>query len=847
MYTQAILPTRILSIAIPLLFLAARAGAQLPAFPGADGVGQYATGGRGGVVYHVTLLDKNYSDSRAGTLRYGLDDANFTTKVRTIVFDIGGVFWLGRAYTDSNGWNATYSRYNFPANVTIAGQTAPGPVYIMGGVSKPSKTNVIIRNISFAPGYGVQGFQENPSLPPTRPIPTSFVFDAMDISGQNIMIDHVSVFYATDEAISCNELANNLTIQYCNSSQGQNYNGHAYGHLLQAGSNYKISLLNCLDAHQKSRIPRVGSEVGTGAWNDFRNNVFYNWFGNGGYAGATQYSFNNFIQNFYLAGPGGDASYTNAADGSTVIFDGDSATYTKAFVDGNRKDINKDGDPNNDTATTASSSSSTSYDFRSVNVQSSAYDVNIGVTLDARSALTNVLRHVGARWWERDYDFALDNTNAINTLDERIIRETWTGTGQIMAWADDPFNSDPTEGVEWRSLLALRADPTTGAAPYNRGAGWDTDGDGMPDYWELEHGLNPNVANNNGDFDSDGYTDLEEYLNDVAAWPAPGEIYFTGATNNRYAQIYNWQVNGVSVNITNLGMVTTSSKWQPSRYDTGIISNATVVVDAVGQRAGTLRLRDSGALNLTAGWLKVSNTVEIATAGTAAVNLSGGWLRVGTLAMGAGSGSFNFTGGTLSADVVSFDLVDQGGVISPGESVGQTHVVGNLTLQSGSSVWMELGGTGTGGSDLIVVDGNLGLGGTLNVTNVAGFGPGTYTLMTYGGTLSGTLTLGAKPAGYNYTINTGTTGQVRLVVVDPSAVVEPPEFDSVQLVGTNLVVGGSGPTNGTYYVLSTTNLAMPLSQWTAVATNMCDAAGQFSFTNSMDSDKLQNFYRLQVP
>jgi hypothetical protein len=847
MHTQAIPFAPVLSVAIPVLLLAVRVSAQLPAFPGADGAGQYATGGRGGVVYHVTTLDRNYSDSRPGTLRYGLDDLNFTNKVRTIVFDIGGAFWLGRANTDSNGWDASSSRYNFPANVTIAGQTAPGPVYIMGGVSKPSKTNLIIRNISFAPGYGVRGFQENPSLPPTGILPTSYVYDAMDISGQNIMIDHASVFYATDEAISCNELANHLTIQYCNSSQGQNYNGHAYGHLLQAGSNCKISLLNCLDAHQKSRIPRVGSEVGTGAWNDFRNNVFYNWLGNGGYAGASQYSFNNFIQNFYLAGPGGDASYTNAAAGSTNIFDGASATYTKVYADGNRKDINNDGDSYDDVATTASSSSSTAYDFRSVDVQTAAYDVNIGVTLSARSALTNVLRYVGARWWERDYDFTLDNTNAINTPDERIIRETWTGTGRIMAWADDPFNSDPSEGVEWRSLLALRADPATGAAPYNRGAGWDTDGDGIPDYWELEHGLNPNVANNNGDFDSDGYTDLEEYLNDVAVWPAPGEVYFTGATNNRYALIYNWQVRGASVNITNLGVVTTASRWQPSRYDTGIISNATVVVDAVGQRAGTLRLRDNGVLNLSSGWLKASNTVEIATAGSGTLNLSGGRLRVGTLAMGGGSGVFNFTGGTLSADVVSFNMADQGGEISPGEGVGQAHVTGNLTLGGGSSVAMELGGSGAGQSDLIMVDGNLGLGGTLNVTNVAGFGPGTYTLMTYGGTLSGTLIIGARPAGYNYTIDTSTPGQVRLVVVDPSAVVEPPEFESVQLVGTNLVVGGSGPTNGVYYVLTTTNLSLPMSQWPAEATNVCDGAGRFSITNAVEAGKPQKFFRLQLP
>jgi hypothetical protein len=201
----------------------------------------------------------------------------------------------------------------------------------------------------------------------------------------------------------------------------------------------------------------------------------------------------------------------------------------------------------------------------------------------------------------------------------------------------------------------------------------------------------------------------------------------------------------------------------------------------------------------------------------------------------------------LSADVVAFSLLNQGGVISPGASPGQTHVLGNLTLQGGSSLWMELGGTGFGQSDLLVVDGDLALGGTLNLTNVAGFGPGTYTLMTYGGARSGTLAIGSKPSGYNYEINTGTAGQVRLVVTDPSAVVVPPEFDTVQWVGGSLVVGGTGPTNGTYYVLSATNLALPLSQWTALATNTCDAAGRFTFTNTPASGQPRNFYLLRLP
>jgi hypothetical protein len=320
--------------------------------------------------------------------------------------------------------------------------------------------------------------------------------------------------------------------------------------------------------------------------------------------------------------------------GGTGIFSGADASATRAFVSGNLKDTNKDGDPND--------TSSADGDYSSISAQSAAYNVNIGVTLSAPNAFTNVLRYVGSRWWERPYVFSLGNTNAIVTndvaayIDERLIRETVTGTGQIIAWADDPFNDDPAEGVEWRSLLALRADINTSAAPYNRSPGWDTDGDGIPDYWEIEHGLDPNVPNSNGDFDNDGYTDLEEYLNDIAAWPAPGNIIFTAATNNRYAQIFNWKVDGVSLNISGLGTVTTSSPWQPSRYDTAIISNATANVDAVGQHAGILRLATNAALNITAGWLKVADSLVISTGCTATVQFSGR-LEAGTNAMNAGT------------------------------------------------------------------------------------------------------------------------------------------------------------------------------------------------------------------
>ncbi|HKI69341.1 MAG TPA: hypothetical protein VKA67_07125, partial [Verrucomicrobiae bacterium] len=149
--------------------------------------------------------------------------------------------------------------------------------------------------------------------------------------------------------------------------------------------------------------------------------------------------------------------------------------------------------------------------------------------------------------------------------------------------------------------------------------------------------------------------------------------------------------------------------------------------------------------------------------------------------------------------------------------------------------------TNTGLSDTIIVDGNLNLGGTLNVTNLAGFGPGTYTLITCGGSLNGSLTIGSTPPGYSYTVDTGTPGQVNLVVVPL------PAFQSIKLDNGDVVISGTGPTNQTFHLLESTDLTLPLNSWTSVATNTFDATGNFSITNLIDSGGPKIFYQLLLP
>ncbi len=735
-----------------LLFSAGFCGATLsawaqsvPSFSGADGAGANATGGRGGLVYHVTRLDGNEINANSpgrgnvpGSLAYGVNDNNFkvngVVQPRTIIFDVGGTFWLGQktptgGLPPTEGWD-TQDPLSIGSNITIAGQTAPGGVYIMGGGLKVNGTNSIIRNVTIAPGYGTR------ALNSTTGYADSYVYDGMNIATTNAMIDHVTIVFATDEALSADERASNVTVQYSNISQGQNYpqadaenpgtySGHALGSLLQAGSNAPISIHHNLYAHQKGRLPRVGTETskltvsGVGAFNDFRNNVFYNWLGTSGSGASGQPSANNFVGNFWRAGPGGDdVSGTNIvnASGGTSIFSGSNSTGTKVYHTSNLKDTNKDGDANDGVALSNS-------DFGSSSFQANpqwymGIPTYNGVTDTATIAYNRVLSYAGANWNSRD------------AIDTRIFNETATGTGKIMA-----FN-DPTHGTEWNALLNLR--PASlggigGVGTYSRDVNWDTDTDGMPDSWEVMHGLQPAVVDNNGDFDADGFTNLDEYINEISEWPAPQPVVFNAATNSRFAQITNWDVNPDA---------SIDSVWQPSKYDTAQIKSGTAVVDSVGQHARILQVAptagNNATLSISGGWIDIAQKLEVGAAGSGVVehasglvvtpevvlggavgasgvfNLSGGDLSTVLLRKGDNGGVFNFTGGVLHADTVAFDLVNEGGTLAPGHSLGTTQILGDLTLNDGT-LEIEIGGAAFGQYDRVEVEGSAILGGALSI------------------------------------------------------------------------------------------------------------------------------------
>ena len=239
------------------------------AFPGAEGFGRFATGGRGGDVYHVT----NLSDFGIGSLRYGIQTAQGP---RTIVFDVSGTIMLNSSLSVDK------------PNITIAGQTAPGDgITLGGGCLKVSDDHLIIRYIRVRLGDQSGGDDDAVSV----------------TSGSNIILDHISASWSVDETFSNqSESVDSITVQWCMITESLRYShhekgAHGYGGII---GSLRQSFHNNLYAHHSSRSPKV-------SWRrhckvDFRNNVIYNWGFNNCYDGATSHM--NWVNNYYKAGPG---------------------------------------------------------------------------------------------------------------------------------------------------------------------------------------------------------------------------------------------------------------------------------------------------------------------------------------------------------------------------------------------------------------------------------------------------------------------------------------------------------------------------------------------------------------
>ena len=235
----------------------------------------------------------------------------------------------------------------------------------------------------------------------------------------------------------------------------------------------------------------------------------------------------------------------------------------------------------------------------------------------------------------------------------------------------------------------------------------------------------------------------------------------------------------------------------------------------------------TGNLTISNGTLLVNSPGSLATGSVVAVN------GVGTL---GGNGAIN---GTV--------MVKDGGTLAPGSPLGTLTFGNSLTLAAGCTNIFEISHSPLT-NDAAHISGALTNGGTLIVTTIGGtqFGPGdTFKLFqaaAYNGTFS-SVSLPSLPVGLARNTNSLNTSGTISVVLTTTPVILSPSISSggLGLSGT----GGVG--NAAFYLLCSTNLAAPVTNWTRLLTNQFDACGNFNFSNGLDPNAPQKFYLIQIP
>ena len=439
---------------------------SVPAFSGADGGGKYATGGRGGVVMHVTTLedakDPNTGQPLIGTLRKAIQ----TDGTRTIVFDVAGTIHLTKQLEIASG------------NVTIAGQTAPGDGICIAGYPVVVKaSNVIIRFLRFRMGdqNNVEG-------------------DALSINDhQNIIIDHCSFSWSTDECVSCYGNTD-FTLQYCFITESLKESVHAKGAHGYGGiwGGMNASFHHNLLAHHQSRNPRFDHDFVNAKCAgpiDFVNNVVYNWESNSAYggegtnkgAGGRQV---NFVANYYKPGPSTKSGVkarllnptTKCADNCGKS-PGGTVEPGKFYLVGNIMHGSDDVTADN---------------WKGVHPDESGKMEQCKTTSRWTNGLTPLQNEQSA---QDAYETVLAKAGCSlrrDAVDARIVKEVQDRTGKLI--------NTPAGYPDLAAGEALT----------------DTDRDGMPDVWEDANGLDKTSSKDGGSYTLDkNYTNLEVYMNSL--------------------------------------------------------------------------------------------------------------------------------------------------------------------------------------------------------------------------------------------------------------------------------------------------------------------------------------------
>ena len=432
----------LLATALGIIF-SSTAKSQPIAFPGAEGFGKYATGGRGGKV----IIVNNLKDEGEGSLRKAIQ-----MKIpRIIVFKVSGNIELTRPLDINNG------------NVTIAGQSAPGDGICLKNYTMNVKAdNVIIRFLRFR--LGDEKEYEGDALSGTK-------------GKRNIIIDHCSVSWSTDECASFYD-NKDFTLQWCIISESLNSSIHSKGKHGYGGiwGGKNATFHHNLIASHTSRLPRFSGSSSTpndrDELVDFRNNVIYNWMNNSIYGGEKgRY---NLVDNYFKPGPA-----TRSSKAGQIV--NPWSPYGQFFIAGNVLYGNK--------IVTDDNRSGIRTDDPGFILVSEQFPVEEIRKQSAEQCFQDVLETAGASL-HRD------------EVDTRIVNEVRTGESPWGKNKDGIIDSQKDVGG-WPEL---RSPP----APRDR------DFDGIPDAWEIAHRLNPRDALDacRKTIDED-YDNIEVYLNSL--------------------------------------------------------------------------------------------------------------------------------------------------------------------------------------------------------------------------------------------------------------------------------------------------------------------------------------------
>ncbi len=467
---------------------------KLPAFPTAEGFGKYATGGRGGKVVKVTSLA---DDGTAGTLRWAFQQ--YPGEPITIVFEVSGEIKLNSELRmKRDDW-------------TLAGQTAPGEGIVIthNKINLGGSQNFIVRNVRFRSGHA----DVNGNVLQDQALGAE--------NCNNYIFDHCVFGWSVEENMNTQD-CHFLTVQNSIVHEGLYNSGHkkgARGYGTQWGGSPATYYRNLL-ADNQSRSPRINGARGEDyvVFLEYINNVNYNFGKNGGcYGGentAAISSYNgmnsahecNFIGNYYKPGPASNKNNIVLVNSSYARTGATSWGPAKWYIYGNTIEGDKARTKDNWKAVTVEeySLSDIRVDERIV-PEHNYYKYSIAGNVGTYDPEMYMIYNIESA--DDSYQTVLNNAGTVNrdAIEKRVVEEARSGENKYGGATIGANKGIIDTENDCEGFIQYSTDYTVPT---------DTDGDGIPDEWEKQHGLNPNVADQNL-INNLGYTALEVYLNSL--------------------------------------------------------------------------------------------------------------------------------------------------------------------------------------------------------------------------------------------------------------------------------------------------------------------------------------------